>query len=74
MENDVSQMTSSLAGRTITMDRSLIAGVIAASSTYQESAQLSNGSHTRSSVSTTSSKVKVTYDAAGNICSINTDS
>ena len=72
--DDASQMTSSLAGRTITMDRSLMAGVFAASTSNQESTQPSNGSHTRSSASTTSSKVRVTYDAAGNICSIDKDS
>ena len=71
--DDASQI-SSLAGKTITMDRSLVAGVIAATATNQESSQSSNGSHLRSTASTTSSKVRVTYDASGNICSIGEDS
>ena len=71
--DDVSQLTS-LAGRTITMDRSLIAGVMAATRTNQESTPPSNGSHVTPSVSSTSSKVRVTYDAAGNICNIGEDS
>jgi len=68
--DDTSSISASLAGRTITMDRSLLQGVIAASATNQNqqtNVPPSNGSHPRSNASIASSRMQVTFDASGNI-------
>lgn len=71
-DNDVSSVGHSLAGHTITMDASLLRGVMAGSSARADqppqNAPPSNGS--RSVASTNSKKVRVRYDADGNISHI----
>lgn len=66
----MSSIGTSLAGKTITMDRSLLRGVIATSSTNQNqqtNTLPSNGSYSRPNASVALSKVKVTFNASRNI-------
>lgn len=68
-DDDVSSIGHSLVDHTITMDASVLRGVMAGSSAKtdqpQQSIQPSNGSHACSTASTSSKKLKVTYDADG---------
>ena len=70
-DDDMSSVGHSLAGRTITMDASVLRGVMAASSStgdqQQQSNPPANGSHARSVASAGTKKYKVTYDASGNM-------
>ncbi|GFH48999.1 Blackbeard [Chaetoceros tenuissimus] len=70
-DDDMSSVGHSLAGHTITMDASVLRGVMAASASaideQQQATPPSNGSHARSTASTGTKKYKVTYDANRNM-------